>query len=68
MLMPHLDAFKKLSPGKQFDLGTVNTLAMQMNTNHCHVYNSYCEYLSLCKDGRLASGEFEEREVKHVEL
>jgi hypothetical protein len=66
VLMPHIDAFRLLAKSDSIDI--VNALAFQMNTGHCHMYNSYCEYLSLCKDGRLALGEFDQRVEKHVEL
>lgn len=69
ILRPHIDAFRLLKDPDDFkDRLAMNALAFQMNTNHCHVYNSYCEYLSLCKDGRLALGEFDKRDTKHIEL
>jgi PD-(D/E)XK nuclease superfamily len=63
-LMPHLDAFSRL----RFGGANVSSLAMQQNTNQCHVYGSTCEYLQLCKDGWLARNEYGEREKKHEEL
>jgi hypothetical protein len=67
MLMPHIRTFVLLRHGVgQRD--TASALAMQMNTNQCHLYSSYCEYLNLCKDGRLALNEYDQRETKHPEL
>jgi hypothetical protein len=63
MLGPHLDAFVNLSN----DLCT-NSLAMAMNTGQCHVYNTYCEYLPLCRDGPLMLAEYTKRDIKHIEL
>jgi hypothetical protein len=72
ILGPHIDAFKALASANVYKssilMQTVNALAFQMNTNQCHVYNSYCEYLSLCKDGQMALGEFDARNKKHNEL
>lgn len=75
ILAPHLASFILL--GKLPNNTTVMTnqelaiasgLAMAMNTGHCHVYNSFCEYLPLCKDGPLMLGEYNVRDVKHAEL
>lgn len=71
ILGPHLDSFILLSEQKKskgFDPAIVNSLAMAMNTGHCHVYNSFCEYLPLCKDGPIMLGEYNVRDVKHQEL
>ena len=73
MLMPHVQAFKLLQRRPPFPSGlwpdsVISALAMQMNTNQCHLYNSYCEYLNLCKDGRLALNEYDQRNHKHPEL
>jgi hypothetical protein len=71
ILMPHVDAFAVMQGLINSDLmikEVINALAFQMNTNHCHVYKSYCEYLSLCKDGLLAQKEFDQREFKHSEI
>jgi hypothetical protein len=67
ILLPHVDAFNLLGKEIAFP-AAVNALGMQMNTNHCHVYGSTCEYLSLCKDGLIALREFDVREHKHQEL
>jgi CRISPR/Cas system-associated exonuclease Cas4 (RecB family) len=67
ILGPHMESFYLL--GRYSTEGyTMNALAMSMNTGHCHVYNTFCEYLPLCKDGPLMLGEYNKREVKHVEL
>lgn len=67
VLMPHLNAFAVL--GQEFiNADIINALALSMNTNQCHMYKSYCEYLSLCKDGQMAMGEFDRREAKHPEI
>lgn len=73
MLRPHLDAFHAMAeasgPDPTFNMDYIlNALAMTMNTNQCHLYNSYCEYLGLCKDGKVALGEYDIKEVKHAEL
>jgi hypothetical protein len=63
-LQPHLSAFSRL----RFGGANVDSLAMQQNTNQCHIYGSVCEYLQLCKDGWAALGEYDRREKKHAEL
>lgn len=75
ILGPHIDSFillknmpTTLAAMTNIELATVSGLAMAMNTGHCHVYNSFCEFLPLCKDGPLMLGEYNIREVKHVEL
>lgn len=64
MLDPHIDAFKMLEAAPDM----MPTLSMAMNTGHCHVYNSFCEFLPLCKDGPMMLPEYQQREAKHVEL
>jgi hypothetical protein len=64
MLQPHLDAFKHI---QKKGPATV-PLTMAMNTGQCHMYNSFCEYLPLCKDGELMLGEYITRKDKHAEL
>ena len=70
MLSPHVEAFKALRrrDSTKNTLGVIGALGFAPNTNQCHIYNSYCEYLSLCKDGRLALSEYDQREAKHMEL
>jgi hypothetical protein len=67
MLAPHVEAFKQLKKRTPIT-STISALAMAQNTNQCHIYNSYCEYLSLCKDGTMALSEFDRRQDKHPEL
>ena len=74
MLMPHLRAFALLgqiptnrTTQTNKEIAIIDSLAMAMNTGNCHVYNSFCEYLPLCKDGPLMLGEYNKREEKHVE-
>lgn len=66
ILLPHIDGFT-IMKGFAGD-SILRSLAMAMNTGHCHVYNSFCEYLPLCKDGPIALGEYNNRDVKHAEL
>lgn len=67
LLIPHLDVFKELSePIVNERIGSA--LAMAMNTGQCHIYNSFCEYLPLCKDGPMMLTEYDKREEKHEEL
>ena len=70
MLAPHVEAFKALrrKDATKNSLGAISALGFSQNTNQCHIYNSYCEYLSLCKDGSMALSEFETNETKHPEL
>lgn len=68
ILKPHLYAFKTLQLLGMEGEALISALAMTMNTNQCHMYGSYCEYLSLCKDGTMALGEFDGRNTKHLEL
>jgi len=63
-LWPHIEAFKRLRIGG----ANLQALAMQQNTNQCHIYGSVCEFLRLCKDGWASIGEFNVREKKHSEL
>jgi hypothetical protein len=63
ILGPHIESFANLRQGI-----AINSLAMAMNTGHCHVYNSFCEFLPLCKDGPLMLNEYQKRTNKHVEL
>jgi hypothetical protein len=63
-LMPHVEAFKRLQVGGP----NLEALAMQQNTNQCHLYGSVCEYMQLCKNGWMAVGEFDKRDKKHDEL
>jgi PD-(D/E)XK nuclease superfamily len=69
MLVPNLTPFWQMSrwlPVKRLtDLASV---VLAMNTNQCHMYNSICEYLPLCRDGKLQIGEYVSRETKHPEL
>jgi hypothetical protein len=69
MLEPHLDVFI-LMQKKGIDINTnvLGSLTLAMNTAHCHIYNSFCEYLPLCKDGTIMLGEYYKRNVKHQEL
>lgn len=67
MLSPHVDAFRMMQR-KASTTEAMNALAMAPNTNQCHMYNSYCEFLSLCKDGTVALSEFDYRDSKHMEL
>jgi hypothetical protein len=67
MLAPHIEMFSVLAK-KDSDDKIVNSLAMSMNTGHCHLYNAFCEYLPLCKDGPLMLGEYNKRNTKHQEL
>lgn len=69
ILAPHIDTFL-LMRRSIIDINT-NVLAavsMAMNTGHCHIYNSFCEFLPLCKDGPLMLGEYQTRTNKHQEL
>jgi PD-(D/E)XK nuclease superfamily len=69
MLEPHVSAYKLLRTNhSDVNTNVISSLAMAMNTGHCHIYNSFCEYLPLCKDGNMMLGEYNEREVKHREL
>jgi hypothetical protein len=49
-------------------ISTVTALGLAMNTDECHKYNSFCEFLPLCKDGSLMLPEYMERDKKHEEL
>jgi PD-(D/E)XK nuclease superfamily len=71
VLIPNLQPFSqmrrwlKLDPPREFDLTSV---ALSMNTGQCHMYNSICEYLPLCKDGPMMLNQYFRQEVKHPEL
>jgi hypothetical protein len=66
ILGPHITSFKMLAdPTWNYP---IKPLAFAMNTGHCHVYGTFCEYLPLCKDGPLMLSEYDTREVKHQEL
>jgi RecB family exonuclease len=70
ILDPHIQSFSLLAnaskPVPLIDI--VKSLGMAMNTDHCHLYNGFCEYLPLCKDGKLMLPEYITRENKHEEL
>ena len=74
MLVPHINSFKMLGsiPSdtnvQTLQEAIINSLAMSMNTSQCHMYNSFCEFLPLCKDGHVMIGEYRKRAVKHAEL
>lgn len=68
MLGPHINIFSMLQHSKEFPPIICKSLSMPMNTGHCHVYNSFCEYLPLCKDGPIMLAEYDKREAKHIEL
>jgi len=63
-LRPHIEAFQRLRTGGP----NFQALAMQQNTNQCHIYGSVCEFLRLCKDGWASINEFGARKKKHSEL
>jgi PD-(D/E)XK nuclease superfamily len=70
MLLPHVRAFNLMQekgPLKKTS-SAISALAMLQNTNQCHIYGSYCEYLPLCKDGFVAISEYDEQDAKHLEL
>lgn len=72
ILDPHITNFVLLTNATQ-DLklpllNIVQAVAMAMNTDECHKYGSFCEYLPLCKDGKMMLPEYETREIKHEEL
>jgi hypothetical protein len=66
MLSPHIKILRYMK--KSSDHIMCQAMSMAMNTGHCHVYGSFCEFLPLCKDGPLMLSEYDIREVKHVEL
>jgi PD-(D/E)XK nuclease superfamily len=69
MLIPNLTPFWQMArwlPKQR--MGDLASVVLAMNTNQCHMYNSICEYLPLCKDGKLQLGEYFGRDVKHPEL
>jgi len=69
MLAPHLDAYILMSKtNTDINTNVLGALTMAMNTGHCHVYNSFCEYLPLCQHGPIFLNEYKRREVKHKEL
>jgi hypothetical protein len=67
MLDPHINMFRHMRSSK-VNPSLCEALSMSMNTGHCHIYGSFCEFLPLCKDGPLMLAEYDTREVKHEEL
>lgn len=73
ILDPHISNFvmltKATSDTRRVPLKKIiSAIGMAMNTDECHKYNSFCEFLSLCKDGQMMLPEYITREVKHEEL
>ena len=75
ILMPHIHSFvmlKKLPDNPVImtneEIATRDSIAMAMNTSQCHMYNSFCEFLPLCKDGPIMLAEYSRRTSKHAEL
>lgn len=68
ILYPHLTTFKMLGSKHAWGFQIIESMTMAMNTGHCHVYNTFCEYLPLCQHGPLMLPEYETREGKHAEL
>jgi len=64
ILEPHIEIFQGMSNATI----SYNVAAMAMNTDECHKYNSFCEFLPLCKDGKMMLPEYDIREHKHEEL
>jgi len=69
MLDPHVDAFKLMQKaGVNLTTNVLASVSMAMNTDECHKYNSFCEFLPLCKDGKMMLSEYDTRQTKHEEL
>src|SRR5271165_3126528 len=73
MLIPHLTPLDRmkaylLQPKLPAAVVQLTSDALTMKTNQCHMYNSICEYLPLCKDGQMMLGEYKQRVEKHQEL
>lgn len=66
ILGPHIDVFRHLTIPTNPIIS--RPFVMAMNTGHCHVYNTFCEYLPLCKDGAMMLPEYRKRDAKHPEL
>src|SRR5258705_977560 len=70
MLDPHISTFVLMQKiGVDYtDANVLAAVCMAMNTDECHKYNSFCEFLPLCKDGKMNLPEYDVREHKHEEL
>jgi hypothetical protein len=72
MLIPNLTPFARMQEylhlSQKLDTRNVVADGLAMNTSQCHMYNSICEYLPLCRNGKLQLGEYFVRETKHPEL
>jgi len=69
ILDPHIDAICLMQQqGVDINTNVLAAVTMAMNTDECHKYSSFCEFLPLCKDGRMMLPEYDIREQKHAEL
>lgn len=72
ILDPQLDNFLLLTKATKKQRvaipNVIKAMGMALNTDHCHLYGSFCEYLPLCKDGQMMLPEYEKKEIKHEEL
>lgn len=70
ILVPNLQSFDQMKRWLKLENRSedLRSVVLAMHTSHCHVYNSVCEYLPLCKDGKIQLDEYFVSETKHSEL
>ena len=68
VLAPKVERLLMLTGQGGYDPHAAATVAHNMNTSHCQMYNMPCEFLELCRHGKDQLFNYEHREHKHEEL